>query len=221
MAVRWREFQTYILPDMPGCPLSSITAAARSAAIEFCQETQLWIMNSELNAILAGHAIYTPDVPDGVEVAAIIKAQFIQRDMSGNERVRQDLMPLNDSDLVRMGNWETLRDRIPLYYRVYEPHRIQLIPSPTETISDSLVMSVAVKPAYNAKFCPQFILSSHAEAIGYGAKARLAAIPNKTWSNPAMVQFYQGEFQNIINAVKRGQNAAQSRKGLSVRRRRF
>lgn len=221
MAVRWREFQNHILPDMPGCPLGSIQDAARSAAIKFCQATQLWVMTSEENAILADHAIYTPDVPDGVEVSAIIKAHFIQRDAQGNEYSRVELLPLNDSDLARMGNWETLRDRTPRYYRVYEPHRVQLIPAPTETISDSLMMSVAVKPAYNAKFCPQFILSSYAEAIGYGAKAKLAAIPNKTWSNPSMVQFYRGEFQNIINAVKRGQNTAQSRKGLSVRRKRF
>lgn len=221
MAVKWNEFANLIMPDVPGCPRRTVSDAARSAAIEFCEETQLWTLQSARSAIVAAHAIYTPDTPDGAEVAAIIKVQFIKTDSEGNVVGMTELAPVNDSDLVMMGNWEMLKGDIPRQYRTYEPNRVQLIPAPTVTLPETLVMSIAMKPSYGSKLCPQFLLSSHGEAIGYGAKARLAAIPNKTWSNPAMVQFYQQQFKNKINEVRRGQNTAHSRKGLRVQPRRF
>ncbi|WP_319764521.1 hypothetical protein [Maridesulfovibrio sp.] len=221
MAVKWKEFESYIKPDMTGCPRKVVADAARRAAIEFCEETQLWEMVSEPSAIIGGHAVYTPDAPDDAEVTAIIKAVFVRRDEQGNELSRTELQPLNDSDLSRMGNWESLKDRAPRYYRTYEPARVQLIPAPTETLTDALVMTVAVKPAHNAKTCPQFLLSSHAAAIGFGAKRDLASIPNKTWSNLGKVDSYRREFQNKINMSRRNKNTANSRKSLRVQAIRF
>ncbi|GEM_PF-3868363 len=221
MSIKWRDFESFIKPDMPGCPRKTVADAARSAAIEFCKVTQLWRLESELSVIMADHAIYTPDTPDDVEISAIIKVQLIKRNELGEEIGRTELLPLNDSDLSRMGNWESLKDKEPRYYRTHEPNRVQLIPAPTETLMESLVMTIAVKPSYGSKLCPQFLLSSHAEAIGYGAKAQLAAIPNKTWSNPSMVPHYRQEFQSKMNSVTRNQNTANSRKSLRVRGRRF
>ena len=216
MAVAWREFGSYILPDLPQCPRGVAANAAREAAIEFCVATQLCLMRSEPSPIVAGHALYTPDTPDGVVVSSIIKAQIIKRDSDGNNIGVKEIFPVNDLDLGRMGNWEEQKGEARCF-RVFEPNRIQLIPAPEVTVPDSLVLEIAVKPSRDAKLCPQFLLDSYGEAIGYGAKRKLAAIPNKTWSNPAMVQFYNSEFRRLINDFRRAQNRAHSRKGLRVR----
>lgn len=221
MAVSWREFYSRILPDCPQCPKSIAADKAREAAIDFCTQTQAWIMRSEPSPIVAGHALYTPDTPDGVVVSAIIKGQIIKRDSNGEVIGLMELTPLNDHDLVSLGNWEMQTGEMPNKYRTFEPNRIQLIPAPSVSLNDALVLEIAVKPSHDSKLCPQFLLDSYSDAISNGAKRRLVSTPNKPWTNLSMVSFYNDEFNNQVNKVRRAQYSAHSRKGLRVRMRPF
>lgn len=177
----------------------------RLAAVEFCERTRCWrhIINRNIDAFNGGCG--SPQIRVLPPYATIFQFEFAYfngRKLESLQFSEVDVQPPESGPEFGNPDWITQS----------EPGTVRLLPAPD--YSGVLNMSVFLKPvssddwhgaAYDTSeddelnLLPDFLLSQQGEAISHGALARILAIPNQTYTDPARSEFYRMSFANKLD----------------------
>lgn len=197
----YAEFLDNVMPDLPGCTVEIAENAIRSAAIEFCRRTCIYVYDGDAFVTVAGQSEYDIDLPSQAEP---VMAVNVWRD--GVRMPPRSLV--NQSDNVDV----TQLDGPPVEYSTRDWETILLIPTP-DTADYTITYKVALMPSRTSTGVPDFLLDRHFDAIASGAKARLMLSPNKPYSSKEFGDYHKKEFESAIldiavQALKSGTSAS-------------
>lgn len=181
-----------IRPDVPGCPIFAINAAILSAAIEFCQKTEVWTQEFNKGATVVGTADY--------QVTGLTAGSEIHR-IKYVQAYGQEIIPASDSTLNNNPTWRT-DTGIPGVYKWKYPDSITLIPSPSMASADDLIIIVVLKPTRSASSLTDLLGQPYYDAIRYGALYRLLNRRGQPWYDPQEALFSMNEFKKWIRTGK-------------------
>jgi hypothetical protein len=186
MSVAWKDFLPLVLPHAPGCPEPVALGAVRLAAAEFCERTLAWRSDLDPVSVVAGRNEYSLAAPAGASVAMVLGAA-----LDGTR-----LTPATEPELAEeFPFWESLEADRPGRFLLPTPGRIRLVPTPTRSWADGLVVSVALKPRFSSSQAEDFLYDDHLETLAHGARARLLAMPGRTWSGTELSLHYDRQFR--------------------------
>lgn len=207
-----RDFYIHIAPSVQGCPVGLINNAIRSAAIEFCEKTNMWKYAFPLQDITALDYEYSFTPPTD---AMISKPSYVE--VSGYQ-----VMPTNEEDLDNLQYlWRDATSKQPqLYYMDYN-NNLLLVPTPSETIDDGLYMEAVLKPTMTSTTLPDWMFDNWSEIIAHGALMRLHAMPGKVWADTQTVAMHRAKFRDGITRAKSRTMKSFSKQGKTVQPRSF
>jgi hypothetical protein len=197
---RFEEFLPQVMPYVPGCPEIVAVSAIRSATIEFCRKS-LWLLYEHDPFVTeANQGSYGLDLPEDTDLVMVFQATY------------------NGLPLAFVGevNMAYLNDNagLPKCVTQIDPTSVQLVPIP-QADGDTVKLLVAITPTESSVTCDDALLGRWAERIGYGARARLHAIPGQTFSSPETALQYRAMFVTAIGEARieraRGMTRAVSR----------
>lgn len=195
--------------EMDGCPQPVITHYAIKVLADFGIQTR-----------------YTTEVLDPIDVVANTAEYEVAPTESATQLVRIEQVWLNGEPLdpiaaeeldAEMPGWRTEVGLPKLYTSEDGVGTIRLVPSPAAGVAGGLLvkLSFAVDPTASPKGFSKVLYQRFSDGLAAGIKARLAAMPNKPWSRPELVEGYRREYHIAVSMAK---NVAS--KGLTKARRR-
>lgn len=207
-----RDFYIHVTPSVQGCPVSLINNAIRSAAIEFCERTNMWKYSFPTQNIIALDYSYTVTPPTD---AMLSKASYVE--VAGLQ-----VLPTNEEDLDNLQYlWRDATSKQPqLYYMDYD-NALILVPTPSETIANGLYVEAVLKPTMDATTLPDWLYDNWSETIAHGALMRLHAMPGKVWADPQTVSMHRAKFKEGITRAKSRTMKSFAKQGKTVQPRSF
>ncbi len=176
--------------------------AIRSAAIEFCQQSHIWMHEHDPITVSAGVNNYEFDPPCDAVVVRIAAAWY---DGTPIYPTTEDLLHR------RMGaDWRTVAGT-PGGYVQLRHDEVMLVPCPTTRLADALKMTVALAPSQASTTIDTAIYERWAEKIGFGARARLYATSRQPYSDANAALVYERRFREGIGEAKIERNRSNTR----------
>lgn len=203
------DFDRFILPFVHNCSAIAAEIAARFAIIEFCERSDWVHFEVDPITIVTGVAGYEIEVPQDTKVVNIVSATIADQTPPLEAKTQDELAQI-------YGDWRA-REGTPRYYTQIERDSIRLVPSPDADIAQGLRLLVATAPTVDAPDVEDSLYDRYAEAIGYGARARLKEMSGQPYYDPAgapacWAKFYEGvtkakaeRAKDFTRAVKRVQ----------------
>ena len=207
-----------VAPYVPMCPDSVIEQHLRSATIELCEKSKAYVHDLDTMATISGVYEYEFDQPTGTDVHQILYMTYDGRDMD----------PISPRSLEL--NYPDWRDRTgnPHVYLQKSPDTFWVVPVPSSTKSDGLIISVALKPSRTSNNINTNFSNDYRDGIIYGALYRLLRMPNREWTDVGAAQEYLFQFNVEAKQAElraRGGDLGVKRrvryKGIGMDRRRY
>jgi len=183
------SFYSRLIPRVPGCPEPTANQALVDAAIAFADDTLVLREQLDTFSTVAGVQKYELDPPS---------QQFVSRVLSvvADGRVLtvasiHDVAPLDSPSGAPMTAFMTRNGS------VYE---LNLHPTPDKVYPVNVV--VATRPARGATSLEDDLYDRWCETVISGALARIHAIPNQPFSDPAIAQQQQALFMFGANKAR-------------------
>jgi hypothetical protein len=191
MAVTWSSFYPYVQPHLPGCPEIVIEAHLQEAAAEFLELSEIWRFDIDPDFTSKNTSDYPISVPTNSILENIL---FLYIDGTPMTRVSD-----KHFSPPKLANGSTVTG-LPSYFSIVGDTTIRMYPTPAgkHTFSGLGVL----KTKLTATGVENFIFETYGRAIAAGAIGRLAEIPGKEWSNPAIAAYYNAEFSNTAAKAK-------------------
>jgi len=86
----------------------------------------------------------------------------------------------------------------PSGFTIQFPDKFILVPMPQTAYTNSIKMTLSIKPTRTSTGMEQWVIDKYREEIAHGAKAKLFALPQKPWSNSDEARFHQAMFETGI-----------------------
>ena len=207
-----------VAPYVPMCPDSLIETNLRSATIEFCERSKAYVFDLDVIGTIAGVYEYEFDQPTGTDVHQILYMTYDGRDMD----------PISPRSLEL--NYPDWRDRTgnPHVYLQKTPDSFWVVPVPSSTKTDGLIMSVALKPTRTSNNIDTNFSDTYRDGILYGTLYRLLRMPSREWTDIGAAREYLLQFNQEIQQAElkaRGGDTGVKRtvkyKGIGMARRRY
>lgn len=180
------QWLALILPKAPGAPQPRIESALAGAANEFCKKTRVWQEWCDISFTSTGTAVVA--LPDGASATAGLREATLNGVPLGI-RAFPD-MPQDSAtgtpELVAL--WP---DRAGLTF----------YPAPTSAQTGVSAL-LALAPGIDSLTLPDFLFVEHAEALVFGALARILDDDGMTWANPSKADRNLGLFEDAIVAAR-------------------
>jgi len=194
---------TDVLVDVPSVPSFMIVNAVRRAAIELCEQAQVWEQSDD--ALVAVKNLQEQDLPlpnnaDLIQVVSI-------------HRKGIELTPVPLGDIFTMQGAGGTGE--PTHYAVDTMVSARLHPTPS--ITESLTCRLSLKPKSTATSVPDEITTRWRNALVNGAKHFLLLMPNNEWSDPERAMYYRKLFDKEIAQAKHSRMGGYGRPSLRVR----
>lgn len=191
--VGYEEFFPDVLPYVPDCPDITALAAIRDACVEFCDRSHYLQETLERDDIEAGEAEYTLACTPGYTVVMALNAVYKKKTL------------LNTTHEFLSGmfgsNWRE-REGEPRYFLQEKPGSIIFSPTPDEDVSEGWYATVVLKPSRDSKLIDERVLENWHEAIGFGARARIHAIPNQPFFDQISADKFRSWFIAKCNEAR-------------------
>lgn len=183
-----------IQPQVPGCPNPVIKKYLIDVLRDFCEETQLW-ENNELTAIslVADQADYALSSLSG-DIVAIDSAEI-------------DEVPIKPITLFELNsqfhNWRHTTTRRPLnYLQTASSSNITLVYTPSEALTDGLVVWVSLKPLETATTVEDFLWKEYRDAIANGTVGMLKMVDGMPWSDMQSGMIKYATYEAVRDTAK-------------------
>jgi hypothetical protein len=213
---QWKDFEPFVALNVPGCAPLAIREALREAVDIFCEKTHVWQVECAPLGVFPNVADYEFPIDLDQRVVTVMSVKY--------KDVPLQAVTTDDLDAA-MPNWTAAgTGATAMMFRVFlddSAQFIRLFPTPTEAVSASLRIRVAVKPSSSAENIPDFFYEDWRRALASGAISRLCAVPGKDYSNPDLAVFHERLFQMGMGKAMNRQASGMARIGLRVRPRRF
>lgn len=191
--VTYETFLPEVLPYVRDVPEAAALNAIKNACIQFCQESQ-WLRDEPDGiTIVAGQATYELDYPLGYTVAGIVRAGIGTRPLKPGA---PELMVQLFGD-----DWRTREGGVS-HYMQDESGYIRLVLVPNIAYTDTLNVVLAVKPSRSSTKVDRELWERWAEAIGFGARARLHDTPAQPYYDPEQAVKFRNWFETKIGEAK-------------------
>lgn len=202
-------FLPKVLQYAPGCAEPAAFDAIRSAAIEFCERTNLWRTTLTCEAAANPVAIVPYDAtPDADKLT--LPADAVLHSIALVLFEGRELRPATTDDLdEHYHDWRTATDTgAPQYVTQLVQDELRLYPFAAGEIR----ATVRLKPTQDADTLPDFLADRYRDTIQAGALAKILLLPGQPFTNPDLAVFFAAKFQTdldrLFNAEARGQQRA-------------
>lgn len=209
-----------------GCPDILVVRELRNTAIEFFSKSLCWRMPLDPIVVVPSIASYSLISPVGdTRVARIYNVAMSVQPAGAVAPYSVNLLPKLPQELDLISpNWRVAQPAVGFvpnmqthYYTQDSLDSIVLAGVPQVTGTLSVLASVV--PTRASTGIDNIVLEQYFEALVNGAKARLLAMPDKAWSNAALVSYHQDLFERAIaNASAQSAKAFQSHVPLHTRK---
>ena len=208
MTVTYDKFLPEVLPYVPDCAEFVAVNAIRNACIEFCRESLYLQLEHDPITTIANVGTYDLEAPDGYVITRAIDG------WAGN----MPLTPKSEDDLKRIYplDWRQQAGR-PQYMTQFVPDEVVIVPYPMQKQVNGLKLIVAIAPTRDSVEIDNKIYERWAEAIGFGARARLYDTPKQPYYDPQNAIKYRQMFTNAIGEAKIERYRGMNRTNLRVR----
>lgn len=176
----FNDMVTLVAPYAPNVPAFTAGNAIKDAARHFFRVVHAMQEEVSINVIAVQPEYDITPSDSETEVVAIL----------GVKRSDTDLLRFVQSD--RHANYEGE----PREYTGKFGKKIKLTPIPDK--NETLTVSIAVKPAFNATQIPDLAFEENAEALRAGALSILKRHPGTEWYAPNEVSYYEQLFREAI-----------------------
>jgi hypothetical protein len=214
MTKLWSDMSQLIRPYVPDAPELAVTEALKSTAADFFEKTHTWLYNSVAIPAEAGISDYQLDVPKGAVLARVHQAWYDDH----------ELEPVGEDQVQMMARrYWLMSTGGPEYFSQQEPCTLLLLPAPsTVQAGGSLIRTtLALRPSRDATGLPGELWDRYADALSYGARARLHEIPNQSFSSEEQATKFRRMHYGAIGAARADRNRGLTRAILVVRPNRF
>lgn len=208
MSTRYTKFLPEVMPYVHDCPEFVAVNAIRNACIEFCDKTLYLQYTHDPITLCPGQATYDLDLPEDTISARIMDGWFDNL----------PLTPKSEDELKRIFpmDWRQMEGR-PQWVTQQDPTEVIVVPSPFYKSVDGLRLIVALRPTRDSLTIDDAIYDRYAEAIAFGAKARLYDTPGQPYSDASQAVKFRSWFEAAIGEAKIERNRGLTRSGLRVR----
>jgi len=187
------------------CPDATIDKFLIEAVREFCRKSYFYQEELSIN-VVASTATYTVTPSSSQE---LITVTSVRVDDVPYAPVRTQEV----NDVV--GDWQYQSYR-------FEPNSsVTVYPTPTENVTNGLVVQAVIMPPENTTTVPDVIYRHHKETIVAGALYYILSMQNEAWSNTPLAATKRAEFISGMNTAKRQRSTGFVDKNLSMRARSF
>ncbi len=183
------QFLPYLSPAVAGAPYPLQVRAVRDAAIQFCAESQLFEQRLEPVSSIANATEYELEPPEGMVVAAIVKAWFGDKELkvaTSEDEVTPDM------DAVEQ----------PTHILFRTNATFSLLP-PAKTSGTVITLQAALKPSRSAEEVPDQLYEDFAEEVAAGAASRLFGTSGTPFYDLAKSAAEMMKMQSGISKAKR------------------
>ena len=190
-----------VLSELAGVPQPMAINSIRNAAIDFCERSKAWVIDADPISSVANQAIYEFEPDAGTEVTGVLQAYYNGLEILPKTSAQlESLVSVPGTTFIAGVPWQK-QSGVPKYYNIERVDEFILVPYPIEAIALVIVMKIILKPTRTATGMEKWILDKYFMQIAAGAKARLCAMPSKPWSNPTLVSYYSGIFEQGVSAA--------------------
>lgn len=214
----WSDFLNEVMPYVENCPIPIVEHQLRNAAIDFCQRAALWRKQMDLISIVTD--IHTYDISVDLDTdEAISSIDYAYLTESSGETP----IGVTTEDILKNNvlNWRTQSATKPNSIMMVNTESFRVFPIPEETIANSLVVGLILKPSRNSSGVPDWIHEQWAEKIACGAKAKLFGMKSRPWYDPNESADEQENFDMAIKDATIRTNKGHSRIDSTVTMRPF
>jgi len=175
-----------IIPMVPSCTDTLIEQNIRAAVIELCEKSKVY--QAELDPITTVKNLYEYDLeaPSGTTVHEIIWVTYNGVDLEASTTALIE---------QRKPKWRLEGYQgTPEYFVKQSPSLFHLVPVPSATEVDSILLRVVLKPTYKSSSCDDDVMNDYRDTIVNGALYRLLRIPGREWTDYPGAQVYGSLF---------------------------
>lgn len=176
-SVSYEEFLPRVLQYVPDASEFIAVDAIKQACIEFCERTYYWQYQSPSLNVVNGQSQYVIPTPSDTKFVGPVQVYF-------NTLLLIPKSPDELADIYRMGSWNQLQGSPQYVTRIIKPE-LTLVPIPYVTQPAVLYVRAALAPTQDSNEVDSEIYEQWAEAIAWGARARLLAQPRQDYTDKA------------------------------------
>jgi len=200
--IQYSDLIDEVLPQLAADPSDPVTEQAiKRAVIEFCRESWVWQYFPDPQTVRSGLAEYDLEPPNGTDIVTMVDVTY-----NGVPLTPKSVAWLNKE----IPGWRTTGAAVKHYTQI-DTDQVILAPRPAETITNGLVMTVALQPSQSATGFPAWIANQYIYQIADGAIAKLMLMPNKPWTDLASGQDHRSRFEAAFNDARESANSALGR----------
>lgn len=179
---------SYIVLNVPGCPIPVISQSISKVVRDFCRKTQTWILKVTLD-VVADQAAYvlTSSLPEGSQIASLMSVKL-------------------NNNVLTLGTDCTI-----------DGNTVTLDPVPTEAVTDGLVLYLALEPILGGVTVEESVLNRFGESIADGVRSDLHSVPGNTWSNQALAIYFNEKYRTGIADAKIAMNRGSMNANLTAK----
>ena len=192
----WSDFYSWVLPNVQGCPNTTLDLHIRQSAIDFCRRTLCWVRTLdpvEANGMDIRFDLDLPSQTQAVKLMAVA--------VNGLEYLLVDTQ--RGLQLVRQGSGADFS---------FTQDKLTLDVHPLGARGDSIEVDMALAPSFNAISIETDVASPYVHEIAQGALATLQMMTGVAWSEPNLAAANKVLFNQRVATVAmhfaRGQGAA-------------
>lgn len=204
----YETFFPEVLPYVHDVPEFVATNAIRNACIEFCEKSDYIVYTHDPITILPRVSAYELDLPSGTTLARVLAGWVGNLPLTFKSQ--EDLQRIYPLDWRQMGGR-------PQYLTQDTPDEVIVAPFSDYRMDSGLKIIVALKPTRSSTSVDDLVYQRWAEAIGFGARARLYDTPGQPYYDPMSAQKYRQWFESAIGEAKTERNRGLTRNTTRVR----
>jgi hypothetical protein len=216
-----------IMPFVRDCSTPAAVVAARFAAIEFYKNT-LWQQEQlEPMDLIEGQSTYELELQPDTVLSAVMRVEVRAPENPIDNTGWLGGWPLDfktkdELDQMYGVRWTTLMGT-PRFVTQFEPSDITLIPGPDAQSAGINVMRVlaAIQPTPTAMEIDDSVFNYYAEALAYGARARLVETAGQPYYDPGSAPGLWAKFYAGVSEAKARRMREHTRAVQSVQLRRW
>ncbi len=181
--MRWSDFQPFVAAEVQGVPAPVIDQYSRLIAIDFCEKTQLNVVDLDPIDVVAGTAEYDLYPPSSDDVISQVMLAWYNN---------APLKFIPAAQLRRTGTYWPNDTGVVQGYTQLVPASLVLYPNPTTSLAAGLNLMVSLKPSLTSSALDDWIANKYFFDLANGIKGRLMGMPGQTWTSKDGAAYYEG-----------------------------
>lgn len=188
------DFLPDVQPYCDGVPIPIAERAILHAAREFCSKSGYWRDDQLFDTVTdeSSTGAYTLTLAAGRELVSLVTPIY-----HGSKQVYLKNEEWLSADYAE--DWRTQTGETALFFTMSAKTIVRLVPYPTVAVVDDLRVTRILRPSLVSPTVDDTVLGDWSEQIGWGALARLKAMPERQWTDLTTADGYLEQFQNACN----------------------